>query len=76
MVVIYNNYCDYVCSTYKDNFADEMRLNPELLPDNCTEVRVDGDIVAYLYIKGEVREELKNACIKVLKEFFTESGGY
>lgn len=73
---IYNNYCDYVCSTYKANFADEMCLNPELLPDNCTEVRVGGDIVAYLYIKGEVREQLKNACIKVLKEFFTESGGY
>jgi stage V sporulation protein T len=69
---IYNNYLDYICGTNKAEFSNEVSINYDDIPENCYEIRVLDDIVAYLYIKDEVREQLKNASINVLKAFFTD----
>lgn len=69
---IYDNYLDYACSTNKAEFSNELNINYDDIPENCYEIKVLDDTVAYLYIKDEIREQLKNASINVLKAFFTD----
>jgi stage V sporulation protein T len=69
---LYNNYLEYVCGTDRATFQDEFTIDYDCQPENCYEIVVLNDTVAYLYIKDEVQEELKNASINALKAFFTD----
>lgn len=69
---IYNNYCDYTCSTDRASFSNEFNIKYDKIPETCYEIRALGDLVGYLYIKDEISEDLKNTAINVLKEYFKE----
>lgn len=69
---LYDLYGDIQEATSISQFDGEHRIHrDEYIPDNCFEIR-DYDRVGYLYIKGDVEENVKQTAVNVLTAFYKE----
>lgn len=68
---LYDLYGDIQTATSISQFDGERRIYREDIPDNCFEIRDDG-CVGYLYIKGDVEENVKQTAVNVLTAFYKE----
>ena len=69
---LYDVFGDIRDATSMIQFNGEHRIDrDEYIPDNCFEIR-DYDCVGYLYIKGDVAENVKQMAVNVLTAFYKE----
>lgn len=69
---LYDLYGDLRDATDISQFHGEHRIDrDEYIPDDYFEIR-DYDCIGYLYIKGDVEENIKQTAVNVLTAFYKE----
>lgn len=72
---LYDMYGDIRAFTSIEQFRGEYRIDRDNVPNGIYTIRdaaYDYDVVGYLYIKGEVEENVKQMAINVLTAFYKE----
>ncbi len=69
---LYDLYGDIREATSIGQFEGEHRIDKECIPDGCYAIKEDYDIIGYLYIKGNVEENVKRMVVNVLTAFYKE----
>lgn len=69
---LYDLYGDIRETTSISQFDGEYRIvRDEYIPDNCYVIQ-DYEVIGYLYIKGDVEENIKQMAVEVLTAFYKE----
>jgi AbrB family looped-hinge helix DNA binding protein len=69
---LYDLYGDIREATSINQFDGEHRIyRDEYIPDNCYAIQ-DYDVIGYLYIKGNVEDNIKEIAVKTLAAFYQE----
>ena len=70
---LYDLYGDIREATSIDQFNNEHRIHrDEYIPNDCYQIKEYDDVIGYLYIKGDVEDNVKQMAVKVLTTFYQE----
>lgn len=70
---LYDLYGDIREATSIDQFNNEHKIRrDEYIPEDCYAIKEDYDVIGYLYIKGDVEENVKKMAVEVLTAFYQE----
>jgi AbrB family looped-hinge helix DNA binding protein len=70
---LYDLYGDIRETTSISQFDNEHRIHrDEYIPEDCYAIKEDYDVIGYLYIKGDVEDNIKQMSVKVLTAFYKE----
>ena len=69
---LYDLYGDIREATSIGQFEGEHRIDRKCIPDGCYVIKEDYDVLGYLYIKGDIKENVRRMAVNTLTAFYKE----